>query len=1057
MKKARIYTKAVLCLSKKKKIHKVILESFLIALIIFGSSLKVEAKTGEFIGIAPSVLSLNNGISLLEDNLDVLSDNITGNTINIITGGTFNNSIYGGYSESADTTGNTVNIITTATATFNNSVYGGYSVKGNSTGNTVNIITTATAIFNNSVYGGYSKNGDATGNFVNITGGTFNNGIYGGYSKSSNAIGNFVNISAGNFNNSIYAGYSESGDSTANTINISGGTFNAGIYGGYSVNGDSTANTVNISTTITGGIYGGYSESGNATANTVNISTTTTGIISGGHSVSGSATANTVNINGGNFNTGSVIYGGSSTTGNATDNIVNINGGTFDKTVYGGYSTNGSATDNIVNINGGVFNTGSVVSGGHSVSGSATDNIVNINGGNFNNAIYGGSSTKGNVTGNTVNITGGTFGSGSVISGGYLETTGILPALHGNTVILNNTSSTELNLSDAILTGGRHGNDMSSTDIRRTGNRLVVKNKAKIGEVRNFEYYDFYINKHTDDALLTGSSGKAVNFGSNAHFFINIADTSEQIEIGDFIKLISNVTMGVGGATTNGEITGTTGASQAVQGMSLMHNLMDYYDTSSSTFGMRVTSSEANPQSATFTEARLASFSFINQGNDLLIGEGIASAMDATAITLFEWTFFGLISGVYSEYDAGVGDSTGLTTFGGPAFMFGVAKAIPIRTDNLLSSVLLGAYFETGIGFIDSEIDTIFGSVNTSGNANYYGLGGLIRYTIYNGFYSENFFRVGLLDNKMSTQNADYGVEHDFSSIYFGAGMNLGYEVDLFNSRDMLDIYTRYTWAHLVEGEGSIDGQNYKFNTINSHQVSIGLRYNFIEASMFSPHLGVRVKHEFAAKSVAKINEDYETVSRSLEGFTWLGEVGVRVTPKETLPLTMALNLGGHTGVIEGFDITFDIEYLFGSDRKQDKKEKEAKELEVSIANENVKVENIDEGIIVKIGEFLFEVESYELTEEGIESLQVIIDEIKRKYTDKKIIVRGHTDSVGDIRFNQYLSEQRAIGIIEMMKYNIESDRISYEGRADTEPIDTNSTSTGRAKNRRVEIIIILE
>ena len=40
------------------------------------------------------------------------------------------------------------------------------------------------------------------------------------------------------------------------------------------------------------------------------------------------------------------------------------------------------------------------------------------------------------------------------------------------------------------------------------------------------------------------------------------------------------------------------------------------------------------------------------------------------------------------------------------------------------------------------------------------------------------------------------------------------------------------------------------------------------------------------------------------------------------------------------------------------------------------------------------------------------------------------------------------------MKNTIDSEKLSYEGKAYTEPIDTNKTRAGRAKNRRVEIII---
>jgi len=74
-----------------------------------------------------------------------------------------------------------------------------------------------------------------------------------------------------------------------------------------------------------------------------------------------------------------------------------------------------------------------------------------------------------------------------------------------------------------------------------------------------------------------------------------------------------------------------------------------------------------------------------------------------------------------------------------------------------------------------------------------------------------------------------------------------------------------------------------------------------------------------------------------------------------------------------------------------------------------------------------------------------------------KIEVQGHTDNVGKPEKNLELSEKRALAVKEyLVSKGIEESRISTKGYGDTVPIASNSTATGRAQNRRVELIISL-
>lgn len=71
------------------------------------------------------------------------------------------------------------------------------------------------------------------------------------------------------------------------------------------------------------------------------------------------------------------------------------------------------------------------------------------------------------------------------------------------------------------------------------------------------------------------------------------------------------------------------------------------------------------------------------------------------------------------------------------------------------------------------------------------------------------------------------------------------------------------------------------------------------------------------------------------------------------------------------------------------------------------------------------------------------------------ITVVGYTDAQGSTSNNQSLSERRATSVRNyLVQQGVATDRISSKGLGEADPIAPNSTSTGRANNRRVEIVV---
>jgi outer membrane protein OmpA-like peptidoglycan-associated protein len=76
-----------------------------------------------------------------------------------------------------------------------------------------------------------------------------------------------------------------------------------------------------------------------------------------------------------------------------------------------------------------------------------------------------------------------------------------------------------------------------------------------------------------------------------------------------------------------------------------------------------------------------------------------------------------------------------------------------------------------------------------------------------------------------------------------------------------------------------------------------------------------------------------------------------------------------------------------------------------------------------------------------------------RHQPDVRYEVAGHTDSDGSDAYNQSLSERRAASVQKyLIDRDVDSRQLSTRGYGETNPVATNATKEGRAKNRRVEV-----
>ncbi len=122
---------------------------------------------------------------------------------------------------------------------------------------------------------------------------------------------------------------------------------------------------------------------------------------------------------------------------------------------------------------------------------------------------------------------------------------------------------------------------------------------------------------------------------------------------------------------------------------------------------------------------------------------------------------------------------------------------------------------------------------------------------------------------------------------------------------------------------------------------------------------------------------------------------------------------------------------------------------------ENLQLRETESGVVVTLGDVLFASGQTTLVEGGRSSLAEVVDLLQTE-PDKKIRVEGHTDSLGDAETNLQLSEQRAQAVLEaLVSMGVSSERISALGMGEDFPIASNEDEEGRARNRRVDVILL--
>lgn len=135
--------------------------------------------------------------------------------------------------------------------------------------------------------------------------------------------------------------------------------------------------------------------------------------------------------------------------------------------------------------------------------------------------------------------------------------------------------------------------------------------------------------------------------------------------------------------------------------------------------------------------------------------------------------------------------------------------------------------------------------------------------------------------------------------------------------------------------------------------------------------------------------------------------------------------------------------------------DQQAQDLRSALGNNNIGVTNTGSELVVSMPQdILFDTNSTVIKRRMQTELASVAQNLLH-YPNSDVTIIGHTDNTGSAAYNLQLSQQRADAVAGVLEDNgVNPNRVQTIGRGESQPIATNLTAAGRAKNRRVEIHI---
>jgi outer membrane protein OmpA-like peptidoglycan-associated protein len=119
----------------------------------------------------------------------------------------------------------------------------------------------------------------------------------------------------------------------------------------------------------------------------------------------------------------------------------------------------------------------------------------------------------------------------------------------------------------------------------------------------------------------------------------------------------------------------------------------------------------------------------------------------------------------------------------------------------------------------------------------------------------------------------------------------------------------------------------------------------------------------------------------------------------------------------------------------------------------DLKGKHTDRGLVITLGDVLFDTGQSTLKPGAYTTVDRVASALKDA-PERRVVIEGHTDSIGSDEYNQELSQRRAQAVQSaLLQRGVNSGEVTATGKGKNFPVAGNETAEGRQRNRRVELI----
>ena len=467
----------------------------------------------------------------------------------------------------------------------------------------------------------------------------------------------------------------------------------------------------------------------------------------------------------------------------------------------------------------------------------ATGGTVNISGNiDWDGTVYAGYSESGTVKDNTINVVAGTQAENMSLSGSNKE--------------------------------AASASDNNTLSINGNGNAF-----NKIENFKTINFNDVTLNKaaalNVQEANLTDTTTINVNSFTDGQIYHG----------GESVTLLKSATAitGEGKVNIDNDIV-TAGLTQDL-------HISTAQSADNTSIDLYVEDVSLNDQITLVAENRAVAAAFVNQGTDLISDSLDTLSRDGN----YGVKTFAAVHGNRSEYDVNSD-----LKINGWSTIVGVGNAAEFADGDEFS---WGVFYENGSGNYRTYNEFNNEFFRGDGSLVYNGGGIAARYENASGVYTEGSLRAGMLKSEMDNALRDgsgnyYG--YDSESAYYGAHIGVGKIISLSDSSD-LDVYGKFFHTYTEGDSFTVAKDKFEFDSITSDRLRIGARVTTNKANAFSTYYGLAYEYEFNGDADMRA-QNLKAPTQSLQGSSYMAEVGFNYQPTPDSPWSFDLNMRGYAG-----------------------------------------------------------------------------------------------------------------------------------------------------------------